>query len=154
MLGKLARWLRILGHNVKYLKDLDDNYLIKLAKSENRILVTRDLQLYQQATKKNLEVILVEFLNYVENLAFLSKKLDFNLEIDLENSRCPKCNGKLNEITKERIIDRIPKKTLNNFKNFWLCNTCNQIYWQGSHWKKINSTINKANIILNKKKST
>jgi uncharacterized protein with PIN domain len=52
MLGKLTRWLRMLGHNVKYSNKLDDAQLIAIAKKERRVLLTRDLELFQQATAK------------------------------------------------------------------------------------------------------
>ena len=60
MLGKLARWLRMLGHDVTYNVELDDNVLLEVAKKENRVLLTRDLELYQRAIDKDLDAFYVE----------------------------------------------------------------------------------------------
>lgn len=55
MLGKLSRWLRMMGHDTKYSTTLDDLQLLKIAKNEKRVLLTRDFALYQQAITKRSE---------------------------------------------------------------------------------------------------
>ena len=83
MLGKLTRWLRMLGHNVKYSNKLDDAQLITIAKKETRILLTRDLQLYQQATAKGVDAFYLEGKTETEKLAELAKRFKIKLEIDM-----------------------------------------------------------------------
>ena len=60
MLGKLSRWLRMLGHDVKYSTELNDAELELLAKTENRVLLTKDLELYKHAVSKNIDASYVE----------------------------------------------------------------------------------------------
>jgi len=60
MLGKLTRWLRMLGLDVEYTGSMDDKELIQEAKKENRILLTRDVELYRQAVAKGAEAFLIE----------------------------------------------------------------------------------------------
>jgi uncharacterized protein with PIN domain len=60
MLGKLTRWLRMMGHDAKYSATLGDAALLELAKTEKRVLLTRDFALYQQANAKGIEVYYVE----------------------------------------------------------------------------------------------
>lgn len=148
MLGKLARWLRMLGHDVEYYRNTDDKKLIDLALSEGRILLTRDFTLYQRAKKHGSQTFFITTTNDVENLAILSKQFGFCLNINLRLSRCPKCNGTLVTVSKEDIITKIPKATSICYEDFWLCKICGKIYWRGAHWKRIKSTLEEAKFIL------
>ena len=60
MLGKLARWLRMLGQDVMYSTELNDSALIEVAKKENRVLLTKDLELYKRAIARGLDAFYVE----------------------------------------------------------------------------------------------
>ncbi len=144
MLGKLTRWLRMLGHDVKYSTKLDDDELSATAKKERRILLTKDLALYQRATAKGINALYVEGENEAARLAELAKRFGFSLVIDLENSRCPKCNAKLRGALKEKLADKVEKNTFAYYSNFWKCPRCGQIYWQGAHWDHIRATLKAA----------
>jgi uncharacterized protein with PIN domain len=144
MLGKLSRWLRIMGHNVDYYRDADDKTLIDLAESEKRILLTADLELYQQTLARGLNAFFVESTELAKTLAHLANHFDFKLEIDLNDSRCPKCNGNLEVVSKDVVIDKLPKATSTNYDEFWRCRKCGQVYWQGAHWKSILMTFEDA----------
>ena len=141
MLGKLTRWLRMLGHNVKYSNKLDDAQLITIAKKEQRILLTRDLELYQQATAKGVNAFYLEGKTEAEKLAHIAKRFNIKLEIDMATSRCTKCNTRVKPISKENVADRIEKSTFSYYNDFWECPKCGQIYWQGAHWTKIRKTL-------------
>jgi len=144
MLGKLTRWLRMLGHDVVYTGSMDDKELIQKAKKEKRTLLTRDLELYRQAIAKGAEAFLTESPNQTANLAKLAERFKFQLEIDVKVSRCPKCNARIKPVSKADIISRIPKTTSSNYSEFWECSGCQQIYWRGAHWKKIEKTLEEA----------
>jgi len=144
MLGKLTRWLRMLGHDVEYTGSMGDKELVQKAKKEGRILLTRDLELFQQAIAKGAEAFLIESPNQTANLARLAKRFGFKLEIHMEASRCPKCNGKIVAVSKASIVHRIPETTSSNYSQFWQCQGCGQVYWQGAHWKKIDKTLKEA----------
>ena len=141
MLGKLSRWLRILGHDVQYYKSAPDESLIELAASSDRILLTKDQKLVQKATKHGAKVLFVTGSDVIEMLGNLVYNFGFNLEIDLKVSRCPKCNGVLIVVSKDSIIEEIPDLTSIYYNEFWKCKKCGQIYWLGSHWKKIIRTL-------------
>lgn len=150
MLGKLARWLRMLGHNVKYLSSIGDKQLLKIAKTEHRILLTRDLELYHQAIARGISAVYVEGEDEAEKLAKLARRFGFKLEIDMEKSRCPKCNARIKPIEKEAAKDRVPESTYRYYDTFWECQKCGQIYWQGAHWRRIGETLRKAKNFLEK----
>lgn len=151
MLGKLARWLRMLGYNTKYSNKLEDAKLLEIAKRENRILLTRDLELYQQANAKGVRAIYVSGENEAQRLALLSEKLGISLDIDMARSRCPKCNALLSLVPKEKIVNKVEKTTLTYYDEFWECLKCGQVYWRGSHWKRIKETLENAKNLKNRK---
>lgn len=141
MLGKLTRWLRMLGHDVKYSTSLDDGQLLVVSTKEKRILLTRDLELYQQATAKGIEAYYLEGQTEQERLAELARRFSLRLEIDMRASRCPKCNTQVKTVPKEEIADKVEKNTFEHYDEFWECPKCRQIYWQGAHWKRIRETL-------------
>jgi uncharacterized protein with PIN domain len=148
MLGKLTRWLRMLGHDVTYYRSLDDEKLVEVALSENRVLLTRDHKLYRQSVTQGVTAVLVEASDEAEKLADLAKRFNFKLEIDLSVSRCPKCNTTIKAIPKETVINQIPEATSIYYNNFWKCPRCGQVYWQGAHWKRITQTLEEAKKLI------
>ncbi len=144
MLGKLSRWLRMLGHDVNYFSSTEDKKLVEIAKQEKRILLTRDKELVQRAAGLGVESVLVEATEKADKLAFLAERFGFKLEIDLRSSRCPKCNAELKAVTKEEVADEIPEATSLYYSEFWKCMGCGKVYWQGAHWKRIEKTLEKA----------
>jgi len=150
MLGKLTRWLRMLGHNVKYSVEFDDVQLLMIAKKEKRVLLTRDLALYQQATARGIDALYLEGETEGERLAELARRYGIPLNIDMATSRCPKCNAKVKPISKEKAGHKVQKNTFTNYNEFWQCPKCRQIYWQGAHWTKIRKTLDTARENLKK----
>jgi uncharacterized protein len=144
MLGKLARWLRMLGHDVVYSTKMGNNDLLSVAKKENRILLTRDSELYHRAIGRGLEVFYVDGKTEVQRLVQLASRYNFPLEIDMDKSCCPKCGTKLKAVAKEQVQGELEENTFRFYEKFWKCPTCQQIYWQGAHWKQITGTLKQA----------
>jgi uncharacterized protein with PIN domain len=154
MLGKLTRWLRMLGHDVKYSNKLNDAELAMIAKKERRILLTKDLELYQRAIAKGINAFYVEGLTEAKRLAGLAKRFHIALVIDLKNSRCPRCNTKLRSTPKEKLAGKVEKNTFTYYDEFWKCPKCGHIYWQGAHWGRIRATLAEAEENLKKTSET
>jgi uncharacterized protein with PIN domain len=152
MLGKLARWLRMLGHDVVYSVKFDDSELLELAKREERVLLTKDLELYKRAIGRGMDAFYVEGKIEPERLAEVAKRYSLPLAIDMDKSHCPICNTKLTPISKDQLQAELEKNTFTYYDKFWKCPNCGQIYWQGAHWKQINSTLNQAQTELIKLK--
>ncbi len=143
MLGSLARWLRMMGHDVVYLHGLDDDKLMALAK-EGRVLLTRDLELYRRATARGITTFYVEGKNESARLAAIAERFGIPLEIDLSVSRCPRCNTLIQPVPKTDVVDKVEKNTFAHYDEFWECPNCGKIYWQGAHWPKIRDTLEEA----------
>jgi len=144
MLGKLARWLRMLGQDVKYSNQFEDAELIMTANKEHRILLTRDSELYQRAVTKGIGAFYVEGRTEAKKLAELAERFDFPLTIDLKRSRCPRCNTKILFTPKEKITGKVETNTFIYYDKFWKCPKCDHIYWQGAHWEGIRATLEEA----------
>ena len=123
MLGKLARWLRMLGHDVIYWVQFDGSEFLELVKREQRVLLTKDLQLYKRAIRKGMDSFYVEGKAESERLAEVAKRYRLDLKIDVNKSNCPLCNTKLNQIPKEQIQSELEKTTFTYYLEFWKCPT-------------------------------
>ena len=150
MLGKLTRWLRMLGQDVKYSTNLEDSQLLVLAKKEKRILLTRDFELYQRAVGRGIEAFYLEGLTGEEKLAELAKRFNIRMEIDMTSSRCPKCNSPVKPVSPKKAAEKVEKSTFEHYSEFWKCPKCGQIYWQGAHWTKIRKSLTAAKEMIDK----
>ena len=137
MLGKLAKWLRFLGYDVLYPRNIDDNELIELSKSQDRYILTRDREI---SKRKGLKVLYIAS----DQLDIQLRQVieEFKLKYDsLAFNRCPECNHLLDKIDKSLVIDKVPGGVLERQDEFWVCGNCNRFYWQGSHYEKIKQKL-------------
>lgn len=143
MLGKLARWLRLAGHDVTYIGDLQvpageqDDVLLSRARREKRVLLTCDIGLHRRAKRAGVKGAFIQSNDVVEQLVEVSRRSGRRIRIQPENSRCPMCNGLLKEAGKKEIEGKVPVTVLGSQREFWRCSSCGKVYWQGSHWKTI-----------------
>ncbi len=130
-LGKLAKYLRIMGYDTLFFPHIADDKLIIIANKEKRIILTRDRELSQ---RKNAPVLFLEPIDTKEQLKTLIKYYKLK-EHPIPFSRCIVCNTPLQVIKKEKITDRLPIKVQKYFDYFEYCPSCDRIYWQGDHYK-------------------
>lgn len=147
MLGNIARKLRIFGYNTEFFLDVMDDYLIERGVFENRIVLTRDKELYYRLRKKNSIGILVSSDNEHDNLVSILRKCNiYHIDsVPNNNTRCTKCNGDLIPIDKSLEISAIPEKVYTNIDLIYKCNSCSKIYWNGTHTNNINLLITQIN---------
>jgi len=134
MLGSLARWLRFLGYDTMYPEAMDDTKILKLARSEGRFLITRDIELSERAGADGMLVtskVLEEQLEQVKGA----------LHLDLEDggllSRCSLCNTPLEKACRDELRGKVPDAVLARHDDFWRCPGCFRVYWPGSHYESI-----------------
>lgn len=139
MLGSLAKWLRILGFDTLYFKAIDDNELIKIAKQEHRILLTRDTSLVKR--KKIDSYILITSNEVSEQLKEVLLWVKGQGSKVKGNPRCAECNGGLSTADKESVANDVPEHVFLNFNSFFRCSSCGKVYWEGSHRKLIDEKI-------------
>jgi len=138
MLGSLAKWLRILGFDTLYFKSIDDNELIKIAKQEQRMLLTMDSGLVKK--KKIDEYILITSSDLSEQLKEVLKSLP-TASTSSCFFRCAECNGELASVGKEFVAEDVPEYVFLNFDSFFKCSNCGKVYWEGSHKRSISARL-------------
>ena len=129
MVGKLARWLRVLGFDVAYSNRYNDDEIIGRANDEHRIILTRDTGL--AARKHNGPCLLIESGNYKEQLQQVVGSLGLK-EFDVF-SRCLECNAVLEDIDREAAFEKVPPYVYLTHERFARCPSCGRIYWHGTH---------------------
>jgi uncharacterized protein with PIN domain len=129
MVGKLARWLRILGFDVAYSNRFEDDELLRVAEAENRIILTRDRRLASR--RMSARCLLIESDNYRGQLRQVIT--EFNLEHFEVFSRCIECNSELRQVDKEDVFERVPPFVYLTQERFAMCPSCRRVYWHGTH---------------------
>jgi uncharacterized protein with PIN domain len=137
MLGKLAKWLRLLGYDTSYLKSQDDGMLALVAEQENRILLTRDKQLSTRVKRG----LYLESEDPDEQLMMVFTT--YGLTKDKALTLCSVCGYSLITVPKERAFGKVPSKIYAVQSEFWYCSRCQKFYWKGSHYDKITDRIDK-----------
>ncbi len=148
MLGNLVRWLRLLGYDTLYFRNVEDWKLLEMAKGDGRILLTKDLALYRKALKKGVTSVYIESSNVAEALALIAKKLGIRLRFDGDNTRCPLCNTLLMIIPKAEALHLISPEVSRKYDVFWRCPKCLKVFWQGNHWSTIEKILEEANTLV------
>jgi hypothetical protein len=150
MLGKLARWLRLIGNDAEYSTNLPDKELIRRASNGNMVLLTSDVNLYRMASSRGVVTYLVKGENEPERLARTVKRFNLQLEFNPSSSRCPKCGATITEVPKETVKNEVPPSTYETYERFWMCTNpnCGKVYWRGSHWKNIMEVLANTNKLI------
>jgi len=141
MLGKLARYLRMAGHDVLYFNNMDDVEILKTAKAQDRIILTRDRLMLKRRECEN-RIIGSMLIKDDKLLAQLKQVKDnFCIEMKPLLIRCPECNSMLEKVDKPGIEAKIPPYVFKTQKKFLYCTKCNKYYWRGTHFDNICRTF-------------
>ena len=136
MLGKLARWLRLMGFSVEYAKpERTDDDILTTCIEKGLFLLTRDRELAQRYPNS----MYMPSDKYPEQLRiFLAT---FKPDKSLYFSRCPLCNGKTVKTLIRDFEGEVPEGVRERFEHIYVCSVCGKIYWEGSHFEAILKTI-------------
>ncbi len=139
-LGKLARHLRLAGFDTAYRNDVDDAALAEIAVREGRILLTRD-----QGLLKRRSVAHGYFVRDTSAYRQFVEVLRRFGPLDLRPfSRCLRCNGVIEDVPRETIDAMLLPRTRAHYARFHRCTGCGRVYWQGSHWKRLQRALEAA----------
>jgi uncharacterized protein with PIN domain len=139
MLGRLARWLRILGFDTLYYPAIDDAVLADIAEKENRTILTRDTRLTERKNVKRF--LLIGHDDIQMQLKQVVSAYQLPIAPSIESMRCPACNGHLTTAEKSSVKGRVPLYIYRSRDRFKKCAGCGKIYWKGSHYEKIRAKI-------------
>jgi len=133
MLGRLAKWLRVIGQDVIYGRHLSGYGLIHAARAENRLILTRDRGLKQ---KQPPEFIFIDSDDYREQLRQVIRACDLRAG-DALFTRCLECNAVLEPKTKESVESLVPPYVFSTQEMFFWCSQCRRVYWPATHHQKM-----------------
>jgi len=137
-LGKLARHLRLLGFDAMSDGDLDDADLAEISATDNRILLTKDRNLLKRSI-----VVHGYFVREVhphDQLIEVVRRFALGDSI-LPFARCIECNGVIESVDKDEIIDLLEPLTKRHYEEFRRCTECDRIFWKGSHHQRLESIV-------------
>ena len=137
-LGRLAKWLRILGYDTVYFKQDNLSSLIIQALREERIVLTRNQRLIRPGGVK---IIFVEAEKVRQQITQILQVLHIKPQPGMMFSRCILCNEALVDIAKESVRGEVPEYVYNNHEHFIACPKCRRIYWRGTHWGNVQAII-------------
>jgi len=137
-LGRLAKWLRILGFDAEYFSEDNMSSLIIKALRDERIILTRNQRLPQA---RGLKIVLIKNEKMKKQVAEVLKTLEIKPDPQMMFSRCILCNAKLEDIAKEKVKDKVPEYVFKTQEDFITCPECKRIYWQGTHWGNVSQII-------------
>ena len=137
-LGRLAKYLRMLGFDAIYGNDLGDPLLASLSATQGRILLSRDRALLERAN--------VSTTYEIQAKAPEDRLHDVVEHFDLQPliqpfTRCMVCNTPFEPVRKKDVLSQIPRRTAEVFDEYFYCPNCDQVFWKGSHYDRMKGLI-------------
>jgi uncharacterized protein with PIN domain len=135
MLGRLAKWLRVLGYDTLYWRG-DDAGLVRLAVAEHRLVLTRDTRLSPRLPPS--QCLFIESDHYDKQLRQVIDRLGWPTRT---GHRCLRCNLLLEAADKAELRDRVPEFVWLRHDKFARCPGCLRIYWEGTHFQRMTEVV-------------
>ena len=134
--GKLARWLRLMGYDTLLFNQEDDSQMIITALNEDSVILTKDVQFMKRRLVINgtLKVVLIEQEAPGTQIREIVKALDLDYHF-APFSLCLECNRALLARSKEEVQNLVPPRVFETQTQYMECPSCHRIYWQGTHWQ-------------------
>jgi uncharacterized protein with PIN domain len=142
MLGRLAKWLRVLGYDVIYGRHLSGHGLIRAARAEGRLILTRDRSL---ARKQPPPLLFIDSNDYLEQLRQVVRVCELHPAKGLFR-RCLVCNSRLQTRTRESVQALVPPYVYVSQERFAWCGQCQKLYWPATHQQKMLAALEKIAI--------
>jgi len=134
--GKLTRWLRLMGYDARFFDGSNDADLVAIARDEGRVILSRDTQIMKRRliASGRIKAVLIEsdrpeqqVHQVVDALGLGGSFRPFTI--------CLECNQPLVERSKEEVKDLVPPYVFKTQDHFTRCPSCGRIYWRGTHWR-------------------
>jgi hypothetical protein len=140
MLGRLARWLRVLGFDVLYFPRIEDTALLGVARREGRALLTRDTGLVERTGGH--PALLVASEKWEDQLVQVLEAFGLKDRV-APHTRCLDCNAPLKPLPKERVKNLVAPFVVERAEALALCPACGRVFWKGSHADDMDARIRK-----------
>ncbi len=142
--GKLARWLRMMGYDTLFFGSGDDSRLVATALDEGRVILTRDTQIMKRGVVASgrLKAVLIKSDESERQMRQVIETLNLDCRFGLFTI-CLECNQPLEERSRQQVKDRVPPFVFQTQSQYMECPVCGRIYWQGTHWQAMTRKLEK-----------
>ena len=132
--GKLAKWLRMMGYDTLFFDGSDDWEMVRTALAEGRVILTRDTQIVRRrvVTSGRLKVVLIESDEPERQMRQVVETLNLDCQFR-PFTICLECNQPLEERSKQQVKDLVPPHVFQTRSQYMECPACHRIYWRGTH---------------------
>lgn len=139
--GKLAKWLRILGYDTVFINPIDDARLVEIGLTDGRIVLTRDTHIRERRPVASglVRLVLVQGDRVADQIRFLTAYLGLRHSVEML-TRCIECNVPLAPVERSDVEGRVPPYVWKTQERYVICPRCGKIYWAGTHWDRMRRT--------------
>lgn len=139
-LGRLARWLRVLGYDSIYYDRDDKSKLVIISLRDRRAILTRDSKMSRFT---GIRIVHITDDMVEKQLEQVIKKLNLKISKDKTFLRCIDCNEPLIDVEKDKVKDKVPPYVFKTQDEFKTCPSCAKIFWRGTHWELVKDFLKK-----------
>jgi len=142
--GKLVKWLRLMGYDTRFFDGSDDSQLVAIARAEDRVILSRDTQIMKRRviTSGQLKAVLIHSDEPERQIHQVMDVLGLDCRFR-PFTLCLECNQVLVERNKEEVKELVPPYVFKTQSQFMQCPTCKRIYWRGTHWQAMTKRLKK-----------
>ena len=142
--GRLTKWLRLMGYDAQFFSGSDDSQLVAVAQAEDRVILSRDTHIMKRRviTSGQLKAVLIQSDEPERQIHQVidTLRLDYQFK---PFSLCLECNQALVERGKGEVKDLVPPYVFKTQDQFMQCPNCQRIYWRGTHWRAMTQRLKK-----------
>ena len=140
--GKLAKWLRMMGYDTLFFSCDNDSRMIALARKEDRVILTKDTQIMKRRLVINGQIKTVLIKDDKPEIQMHQVITTLNLDPQFRPfSICLECNQPLLERSKPQVKDLVPPYVFQTQSQYMECPACHRIYWRGTHWQAMTKKL-------------
>jgi len=140
--GKLAKWLRMMGYDTLFFNGTDDGIMVKLALEQGRTVITRDTEFMKRraVSSGRVSALLISGDEPAAQMKSAIAKLGLNKGYR-PFTRCLECNAELCHRDKNEVAGAVPERVYSLQEQYMQCPSCGRIYWRGTHWVAMNRKL-------------
>ena len=149
-MGKLAKWLRIMGFDSLFFDGSDDSLMVARALAEGRVILTRDTEIMKRRVINSgrLKAVLIDSEEPERQMRQLMDTLDLKHQLS-PFTLCLECNQPLVERKREEVKERVPPYVYKTQSQYMECSACHRVYWRGTHWEAMIRRLEKFSAFSN-----
>ena len=151
--GKLGKWLRLMGYDTLFFDEHDDGLMVKAAIAQGRIVLTKDSEFMKRRsiTTGKVKAILISSDSPEQQLSDIINTLKLTGEYR-PFTRCLECNAELVNRDRNEVKGSVPERVYEKHEQYMQCPSCGRIYWKGTHWQAMSGKLSRLASLQQEKK--